>query len=82
MFEKAEDKLNEAAGKAQEVFGRETNRPDHAAAGAAKKYASQASYAVRDAADTVRDQVSSNPLGGLAVAGAIGVVIGFLLGRK
>lgn len=82
MFEKAEDKLNEAAGKAQEAYGRYGNRPDDTAAGAAKKYASQASYAVRDAADTVRDRVSSNPMGGLAIAGAVGVVLGYLLARK
>ncbi|WP_075182073.1 CsbD family protein [Pantoea sp. 1.19] len=82
MFGKAEDKLKEASGKAQEVYGRVTDSPDEEAKGAARKYASQASYAVRDAADTVRDQVSSNPLGGVAVAAAVGVVLGYLLGRK
>lgn len=82
MFEKAEDKVKEAAGKAQEVYGRYNNSPEDEARGAARKYASQASYAVRDAADTVRDQVSSNPLGGLAIAGAVGIVVGYLLGRK
>ncbi len=82
MFEKAEDKVKEAAGKAQEVYGRYNNSPEDEACGAARKYASQASYAVRDAADTVRDQVSSNPLGGLAIAGAVGIVVGYLLGRK
>ncbi|POP46685.1 CsbD family protein [Superficieibacter electus] len=82
MFEKAENKVNEAAGKAQEVFGRATDSHDDTIKGATRKYASQAGYAVRDAADTVRDQVSSNPLGGLAIAGAVGVVLGFLLARK
>lgn len=82
MFEKAEDKLNEAAGKAQEVFGRATGSADDEAKGSARKYANQASYAVRDAADTVRDQVSSNPFAGLAIAAAVGIAFGFLLGRK
>ncbi len=50
--------------------------------GAARKYASQASYAARDAADSVRTQVEANPLAGVAVAAAVGIVFGFLLGRK
>ena len=82
MFEKAEDKVNEAAGKAQEVFGRTTNSPGDTVKGMAQKYASQASNATRDATDTLRDQVISNPIGGLAIAGAVGIVIGYLLGRK
>ena len=49
--------------------------------GAARKYASQASYAARDAADSVT-QVEANPLAGVAVAAAVGIVFGFLLGRK
>ncbi|WP_412177879.1 glycine zipper domain-containing protein, partial [Pantoea agglomerans] len=40
------------------------------------------SYAARDAADCIKDQVQSNPVAGLAVAAGVGVFIGFLLGRK
>lgn len=82
MLGKAQDKVREGAGKVQEAYGRATDSYDDEAQGAARKYASQASYAVRDAADTVRSQVSSNPIGGLAVAAAVGVVFGYLLGRK
>ncbi|EPC5391489.1 CsbD family protein [Serratia liquefaciens] len=82
MFGKAEDKVNEAAGAVEEVFGKATDSPDHQVKGAARKYASQASYAARDAADTVRTQVESNPLAGVAIAAAVGIVFGFLLGRK
>ncbi|MCE0798830.1 MULTISPECIES: DUF883 family protein [Buttiauxella] len=82
MFDKTTDKLNEAAGTARELYGRHTNNPDDEFKGAARKYASQASYAVRDATDNVRDQVSTNPIAGLAIAAAVGVVFGFLLGRK
>lgn len=82
MFDKAADKVNEAAGTAREMYGKHSNRPDDVLRGAAQKYASQASYAVRDATDNVRDQVSTNPIAGLAVAAAVGVVFGFLLGRK
>jgi uncharacterized protein YjbJ (UPF0337 family) len=82
MFGKAEDKVNEAAGAVEEAFGKATDSPDHQVKGAARKYASQASYAARDAADTVRTQVESNPLAGVAIAAAVGIVFGFLLGRK
>ncbi|WMY76307.1 CsbD family protein [Buttiauxella selenatireducens] len=82
MFDKTADKVNEAAGTAREFYGKHTQRPDEELKGAARKYASQASYAVRDAADNVRDQVSTNPVAGLAIAAAVGVVFGFLLGRR
>lgn len=82
MFDKAEDKLNQAAGTARELYGKQTNNPGEELKGAARKYASQASYAVREATDNVRDQVSTNPISGLAIAAAVGVVFGFLLGRK
>lgn len=81
MFGKAEDKANEAAG-AVEAFGKAVDSPEHQVRGAARKYASQASYAARDAADSVRTQVEANPLAGVAVAAAVGIVFGFLLGRK
>ncbi|HEB0100443.1 TPA: CsbD family protein [Serratia marcescens] len=82
MFGKAEDKANEAAGTVEEAFGKAVDSPEHQVRGAARKYASQASYAARDAADSVRTQVEANPLAGVAVAAAVGIVFGFLLGRK
>ncbi len=54
MFGKAEDKANEAAGAVEEAFGKAVDSPEHQVRGAARKYASQASYAARDAADSVR----------------------------
>ncbi|OKB68255.1 hypothetical protein BHU62_01930 [Serratia marcescens] len=82
MFGKAEDKANEAAGAVEEAFGKAVDSPEHQVRGAARKYASRASYAARDAADSVKNQVEANPLAGVAVAAAIGIVFGFLLGRK
>ena len=79
MFGKAEDKANEAAG-AVEAFGKAVDSPEHQVRGAART--PQASYAARDAADSVRTQVEANPLAGVAVAAAVGIVFGFLLGRK
>ncbi|WAT01961.1 glycine zipper domain-containing protein [Rouxiella chamberiensis] len=82
MFNQAQDKVKEVAGTAQEAFGDATNSPEHSAKGAAKKYASQASYAAKDAVATVGDQVKENPYAGVAVAGAVGILIGYLIGRK
>ncbi|MBM0986895.1 CsbD family protein, partial [Enterobacter hormaechei] len=50
----------------------------HQVKGAAKKYAAQASDAVSDVTEAVRN----NPLTGLIAAGAVGIVLGLLLGRK
>ncbi len=82
MFNQTEDKVKEVAGTAQEAFGDVTNSPEHQAKGAARKYASQASYAAKDAVSTAVDQVKENPFAGVAVAGAVGILIGYLLGRK
>ncbi len=82
MFNQTEDKVKEVAGAAQQAFGDVTDSPEHSAKGAARKYASQASYAAKDAVSTAVDQVKENPFAGVAVAGAVGIVIGYLLGRK
>jgi ElaB/YqjD/DUF883 family membrane-anchored ribosome-binding protein len=82
MFNQTQDKVKEVAGAAQEAFGDATDSPEHQAKGAARKYASQASYAAKDAVSTAVDQVKENPFAGVAVAGAVGIVIGYLLGRK
>lgn len=82
MFNQTEDKVKQVAGAAQEAFGDAVDSPEHQAKGAARKYASQASYAAKDAVSTAVEQVKENPFAGVAVAGAVGIVIGYLLGRK
>ncbi len=82
MSGKIEDTVKEVAGSAEQQWGEATDSPRHRLRGAARRYSNQASYAARDAADCIKDQVQSNPLAGLAVASAVGVFIGFLLGRK
>lgn len=82
MVNKIQDKVEEYAGAAEETYGDVTDSGEHSARGAARKYASQASYAVKDAADNIKQQVSDKPYAGLAVAAAIGVAFGYLLGRK
>ena len=82
MSDKFQDQAQDLAGAAQEAYGDITDLPEHSVKGASRKYASQASYAVRDAADTINTQVSDKPYTGVAIAAAVGVVFGYLLGRK
>jgi len=76
--EKAKNKLDEAAGAAQQQFGEFVDSPKHQLKGAGRKYAAQASDVVTE----VTDAVKNNPLTGLIAAGAVGIVLGLLLGRK
>ena len=76
--DKAKNKFEELAGSAQQQFGEFVDSPKHQVKGAAKKYAAQARVAVSDVTEAVRN----NPLTGLVAAGAIGIVLGLLLGRK
>ena len=76
--DKAKNKLDELAGSAQQQFGEFVDSPKHQVKGAARKYTAQASDAVSD----VTEAVKNNPLTGLIAAGAVGIVLGLLLGRK
>lgn len=76
--DKVENTVNQFAGEAQKQFGDFVDSPKHQLKGAARKYSAQASEAVSDVADKIKE----NPLSGLIAAGAIGVVLGLLLGRQ
>lgn len=78
LADKVGNKVNEFAGEAQQQFGDAADSPKHQLKGAARKYAAQASDAVSEVSERVRE----NPLTGLLAAGAIGLVIGLLAGRK
>ncbi|EJA2381965.1 YqjD family protein [Klebsiella oxytoca] len=78
LADKVGNKVNEFAGEAQQQFGDAVDLPKHQLKGAARKYAAQASDAVSEVSERVRE----NPLTGLLAAGAIGLVIGLLAGRK
>ncbi|MBP2197374.1 DUF883 family protein [Erwiniaceae bacterium L1_54_6] len=82
MTGKAEAKLNEAAGAVEEKVGEVTGSRRHQLKGAARRYPAKASYAAQDAADCVIKSVRENPVTGLALAASVGIVVGFLLGRK
>ena len=76
--DKAKNKFDELTGSAQQQFGEFVDSPKHQVKGAARKYAAPASDAVSDVTEAVRN----NPLTGLVAAGAVGIVLGLLLGRK
>ncbi|MBU9856624.1 DUF883 family protein [Rahnella bonaserana] len=78
LADKLEDKGNQLAGEAQKQFGDFVDSPKHQIKGAARKYSAQAGEVVSDVAEKIKE----NPLSGLIAAGAIGVVLGLLLGRK
>lgn len=78
LADKVGNKVNEFTGEAQQQFGDAVDSPKHQLKGAARKYAAQASDAVSEVSERVRE----NPLTGLLAAGAIGLVIGLLAGRK
>lgn len=78
LADKAENKFDQFAGETQERFGDAVDSPKHQLKGAARKYAAQASDAVSEVSDRVRE----NPMTGLMAAGAIGLIIGMLMGRR
>ncbi|BDH45820.1 hypothetical protein TUM12370_18640 [Salmonella enterica subsp. enterica serovar Choleraesuis] len=82
MFGKTQDKLNQAAGAVEQAFGESTGNVRQQIQGASRKYASQACDTSRDLANGLCSQVKANPLASAAIAGAVGVVIGYLLSRR
>ena len=82
IADKVENKGKEFAGAAQEEFGNAVDSPKHQIKGAAKQVSAKVTDAIDDAATTVREQVRENPLIGLAAVGTIGLLLGFILGRK
>lgn len=78
----AKNKTKELAGAAQEKFGEAVDSPEHQFKGAAKQATAKVSEALNDAATGVREHVRENPLVGLAAIGTIGLLLGFILGRK
>ncbi len=80
--EKAKDKAREIAGAAEQAYGKTIHSPGTRLRGATRRHAAQASHAVHDAASSVRQQVSHNPLSGVIIAAGIGMIFGYLLGRR
>ncbi|WP_017346373.1 DUF883 family protein [Pantoea sp. A4] len=82
MSGKTKDTLEEFAGAAEQQWGEVTDSPRHQLRGAARRYSHRASHAAKDAADCLQQQVKENPTAGLAIAAGVGLLVGFLLGRR
>lgn len=82
LFDKANDKAEEAIGKGQEEFGRATDSPEHTAKGKARQHAARASYAIDDALDCVKSKTQDSPLVSLAIAAGVGFLAAKILGRR
>ncbi|ATZ10973.1 glycine zipper domain-containing protein [Erwinia amylovora] len=82
LFDKANDKAQEAVGKGQEELGKAVDSPEHELKGKVRQHAAKASYAVDDALDCVKTKTQDAPLVSLAIAAGVGFLAAKLLGRR
>lgn len=82
MYDKAKDKIQEAAGKGQEEFGKATDNNSQTLEGKIRKQAAKASYTVNDYVDSIKDKTASDPVPALLIAGGIGFLLAKILGSS
>ena len=75
---KAEGTVREAVGAVQETIGSVTGDVGMQLSGTAKELRGKAQQLYADATDLARDTMTTNPLGAMAGAAALGFVIGAL----
>ncbi|MGC3986322.1 MAG: CsbD family protein [Pseudorhodoferax sp.] len=82
MLEQAQGTVNEIAGKVQGAFGRATNDTATHLEGQARETLGKAQQVYGDALDQVRESAVKNPLGTIAVAAGVGLLVGLLCSRR
>nr|WP_286197570.1 CsbD family protein [Variovorax boronicumulans] len=82
MLEQAQGTVNEIAGKVQGAFGRATNDTATHLEGQARETMGKAQQVYGDALDHVRESAVKNPLGTIAVAAGVGLLVGLLCSRR
>lgn len=82
MLEQAQGTVNEIAGKVQGAFGRATNDTAHELEGQARETMGKAQQVYGEALDHVRESAVKNPLGTIAVAAGVGLLVGLLCSRR
>lgn len=89
LFDKAESKVAEAAGKAQDKYGELTESNKHQIEGKAKEIYGKGKQVTADMLETAQDysqnaqtKIKQNPLTAVAISASVGLIVGFLLGRK
>ncbi len=76
-----EGTARDIGGKIQDAAGGLTGDADTQASGKWNQVAGKAQKSFGDAAEEVRDNVSNQPLTALAIAGGIGLALGWLFSR-
>jgi len=82
LFDKANDKAQEAVGKGQEEFGKAVDSPEHEFRGKVRQQAAKATYAFDDAIDCVKSKTKDSPIVSLAIAAGIGFLAAKILNRR
>lgn len=82
MLEQAQGTVNEIAGKVQGAFGRATGDASTQLEGGAREALGKAQQVYGEALDQVRASAVKNPLGTIAIAAGVGLVVGLLCSRR
>lgn len=82
MMEKTEGTVQKMAGKAQDAIGGMVGDTGTQLEGKARQLAGQAQQSYGEALDQIRDVASSNPVAAVAVAAAVGFLVGTLMSRR
>ena len=82
MLEQAQGTVNEIAGKVQGAFGRATDDTASHLEGQARETMGKAQQVYGEALDHVRESAVKNPLGTIAIAAGVGLVVGMLCSRR
>lgn len=82
IFDKAKGTVTESAGHVEETYGDVTDSLEHQLKGQAKQVCGKGMRVASQACDTVKQQIEGNPLASVAIVAGVGVVLGYLLGRK
>jgi uncharacterized protein YjbJ (UPF0337 family) len=82
MMEKTEGTVQKMAGKAQDAIGGMVGDTGTQLEGKARQLAGQAQQSYGEALDQIRDVARSNPVAAVAVAAAVGFLVGTLMSRR
>lgn len=82
MFDKAERKLKELVGTAQEKVEETAKSAERQTENIAMNHISQGGGGINNVTEIVKDNINHNPIRAVVIAGFAGVFLGLLLGRK
>ncbi len=77
-----EGKLDDATGKVKDAYGGLTGDTSTQLKGKAQQASGQAQQYYGDAVEQAREFVADQPMTGLLAAAGVGLVLGYILGRR